>query len=286
MAGKHGSGKSEQHGSSGRSGSEKESTKHHVDIEQGIQIDPVKDFREEYRTNQLANTAHSNRQLFWTIVSVALLFVYVVLTAWQGCSAQKSLDVVKEQFRLDQRPYMSVVQLQIEDGDLTSSDPKQVQKFEIGKPLVVTVEFKNVGKSPAINTIYHYHILFGENLKDFKVEPTDKGKKGPTVDPGSNRFSTAVSLIDTYSRESAVFSPSDVVNWDGSPHVVLFGRVSYEDTSGHFYCTPLFGRIHPRKLGLQQLRDYRGCQAFCEGSVSGQRIIPSLPRRAAPTRDL
>jgi hypothetical protein len=220
-------------------GGEDKSTNRHVYVEPGVQIDLVKDLKEKYEAAQADNTAHSNKILFWTKISAALLFIYAALNWWQACSAHDTLKAIKEQFRLDQRPYISVVSFQILDGILpATSKPKERQEFEIGKPLVVTVETKNVGKSPAINSTFHYHILFGEGLNKFKIEPTDKGKRGPTIDPGAVRFMTTVSLIDTYSRESANLNTSDVINWDGSEPLYVFGRISYEDTSGHFYCTP------------------------------------------------
>jgi hypothetical protein len=218
-------------------GSDRETTDRHVYVEPKVQ-DLVNDLKKKYAAAQIESTIHAKKTLFWTKISTVLLLVYVGFNGWQACSAHTSLQEIKEQFRLDQRPYISVIQLQIEGSDFTSGKPQPVQDFEIGKPLVVDVKFKNVGKSPAINTIYHYHILIGENLKRFRIEPTDKGKKGPTIDPGSDRTSTAVSVIDPYERESAVLPLGSVVNWDGSQHVVLFGRVSYEDTLGHFYCDP------------------------------------------------
>lgn len=219
-----------------QSGGEKESTNRHVYIEPGAKIDFVQDLREEYETAQSDDKTHKNRQLFWTKVAAGLLFATAGLTLWQAYSSHRTLNAIQEQFRLDQRPYISIIKFEIMDS-IVDGKPKANQAFEAGKPLIVNLNLKNVGKSSAINTIFHYHVIFG-NFDKFRIEPTDKGKNGLVLDPGAERTVTAISVKDPYSREVAWVSADDIVNWDGSNPVMLFGRFSYEDTTGHFYCTP------------------------------------------------
>src|ERR1700674_411845 len=94
---------------------EKESTNRHVYIEPGVQIDLVKDLKDTYKASRGESTTHNKKQLFWTQVSAGLLFIYAALAWWQGWSAHKTLQAVGEQFRLDQRPYLSVTKLEIMD---------------------------------------------------------------------------------------------------------------------------------------------------------------------------
>ncbi len=149
-------------------------------------------------------------------------------------AATDSLNETRKQFQQDQRPYISIVDYAISDIKTHKSSPPV-----IGKPLVVTISFRNTGKSRAINTIPHRHILFGSHLNDFKIEPADSNRVGNTIDPGAKPiFTTAISVRDTFQNESFRVDPNDIINWDGSKPIIVFGRVSYEDIVGNFYCLP------------------------------------------------
>lgn len=148
--------------------------------------------------------------------------------------AKNSLQVAKDQFSRDQRPYISVTDFQASDH-LTR---KPIDEFKIGQPLIVTVKFKNIGKTVAVDAIVHRHIIFGKYLKKFRIEPPDKEKGGDTVDAGADQVTTAISLTDTYSNESSAYNIANEVNWDGSGPIVLFGRITYKDLNGTLYCAP------------------------------------------------
>jgi hypothetical protein len=104
---------------------------------------------------------------------------------------------------------------------------------------VASVTFNNVGKSQALNTIIHCHLLFGDKISNYKIEHADTGRIGATVvQLQDNQFATAVSIQDTYTREGVGLDPSAVIKWDGSMPIVLFGRISYQDIYGTIYCLP------------------------------------------------
>ena len=55
--------------------SEEESTKRHVYIEPGVKVDLVDDLKQQYKASQGESTTHSNKILFWTKISAALLLL-------------------------------------------------------------------------------------------------------------------------------------------------------------------------------------------------------------------
>src|ERR1700692_2481818 len=109
-------------------GSKPESTKRHVYVEPGVKIDLVKDLKEKYETAQGDSTTHSNKVLFWTKISAALLLVYVSLTAIQTW-------LIKHQFVEDQRPYVWF------NSELPS--------IQANQPIIWNVIYQNYGRSPA-----------------------------------------------------------------------------------------------------------------------------------------
>lgn len=108
-----------------------------------------------------------------------------------------------------------------------------------GKPLAVHIDFKNVGKSIAVNEVTHRHILFGADINKMKVEPVDDvSKLTDIISPGVPHHTDAITVKDTYRNESTDLNPDDLLDWDGTYPVVVFGRFYYEDTSGTRYCLP------------------------------------------------
>jgi hypothetical protein len=100
------------HGEKKPEGNEK-STNRHVYVEPGVQIDLVEDLKQKYETAQSANATHSNKILFWTKISAALLFIYAGLTLVQSCQAIKSAnaaksaaDTAKQALHVSERPYI------------------------------------------------------------------------------------------------------------------------------------------------------------------------------------
>jgi hypothetical protein len=95
-------------------GGEEDSTKRHVYVEPGVQIDLVKDLKQKYEAAQSDSTIHSNKILFWTKTSAALLFIYAGLTWVQSCQAIKSAraaksaaDTANKALHISERAYIS-----------------------------------------------------------------------------------------------------------------------------------------------------------------------------------
>src|SRR5579863_5776223 len=155
------------------------------------------------------------------------------------CSYFLQLRTMQDQLteaREEQRPYVSVIRFDVLDWD--TGKPKEPPEFEIGKPIMVNVVFKNIGKTPAVDVFAHRHLLFGKDANRFRIEAPDAERGGNTLDPGTERVVTAASFVDTYRVESAKVNPDDFVKWDGSEPIIVFGRVTYYSTTGILYCTP------------------------------------------------
>lgn len=210
-----------------------ESTIRHVYVEPGVEIDLVQDLKQKYETASTEANAHNNRQLLWAKISAGLIFVYAGLTFWQACTTRDILNTTRDQFQRDQRPYVIVEGCSI--GQL--GVPKS--QIVVGQPFGVDVHFKNVGKTPALNVLIHRHVVFGEeNVDQIRQEPIDTRKTGTALAQGNQGEVTAVSLKDTLANESMEINPADIVSWDGRRPIVIFGRITYEDTAGNRYCTP------------------------------------------------
>ena len=111
--------------------------------------------------------------------------------------------------------------------------------------MYVNFTYVNIGKSNALNVVFHRHMLFGsEFVAKFKSEPWGDADKVSSeyLEPGDIHHTTIVSTKDTFSNEGALVS--DTIGWDGSD-VLIFGRVVYNDSAGKVYCTPYMLTLLP-----------------------------------------
>jgi hypothetical protein len=161
--------------------------------------------------------------------------------------ATKSLNAVQEQFRLEQRPRIAVTEYVLMD----ETTAKQIAHPTIGRPVYITIKFKNLGHSPAFGVHVHCHLLFESEKFKLRVEPPDRpsstlGKLdmfGSVVEPGDlGSHVTVVSVKDTYAQETIRLNPADLIGWDGTP-VNVFGRISYFDQFGKSYCLPYMSEM-------------------------------------------
>lgn len=157
-----------------------------------------------------------------------------LLIAQQQASAlQDEVTAIRQNFIKDERPHIAVVKYEMTDIETGKSILVPV----VGKPVLVNIIFKNVGKSPALNLLIHRHLLFDSHIGSFRTEPIDKGTSGTALDFEQTASVTAVSIRDTFANESPEIAESEIINWDNS-RIFVFGRASYRDSFGNSYCTP------------------------------------------------
>jgi hypothetical protein len=149
-------------------------------------------------------------------------------------AAEDNVAEIRREFQEDQRPYVGITKTILIDPTTDSILPVPIK----GKPLIINVFFKNIGKSPALNVRTHRHLLFGNSVSQIRGESPDKSKNGTILESGIENLMTAISVKDTYSIESVEIKSSDFASWDGSEPIIIFGRITYEDKFGTFYCRP------------------------------------------------
>jgi len=164
--------------------------------------------------------------------------VYAIFSAGQWGVMSGQLKVMQQ----EQRPEIIITKFDIMDYQTG----KPSEEFEVGKPLEVNVRFKNVGRTSASVLHIHNHLIFGVNgIAQLRSEPDREDTPGNILGPSSEGTVTAISLVDTYSRETIALDAAQVTNWDGTEPVIVFGRVVYKDSEGKRYCTPFFTKHIP-----------------------------------------
>ena len=133
--------------------SAEESCNAHGYVENGIEIDLVQDLKKKYQTATDDQTAHNKKQLFWTKIAAGLVFVYALLTGWQGCLTRQAIDNSTKQFQIDQRPYVWTTNMRF------------FLKIEAGQPMCANIPMANYGKSPALKTKTIGKIFIGPTAK-------------------------------------------------------------------------------------------------------------------------
>ena len=133
--------------------SEKETTNRHVYIEPGAQIDFVQDLKQKYESSQGNASTHNKKQLFWTQVGAGLIFIYALITFWQGCLTREAIGNNSEQFQIDQRPY------------LWTANKRPRTTIKVGLRMLASFELVDYGKSPAVKVAGTGKIFFGPTAK-------------------------------------------------------------------------------------------------------------------------
>ena len=143
--------KNQQASATNDNAGQKENTNRHVYIEPGAKIDFVQDLRDKYDASQQDSTSHSQKILFWTKISAALLFIYAGLTFWQGYLTRESINNSSKHFQIDQRPYV---------WKLNYLPPKNIH-IVANERMWINIHWVNYGKSPAVRTSVTGKIFVG-----------------------------------------------------------------------------------------------------------------------------
>jgi hypothetical protein len=134
-------------------GREEKSTKRHVYVEPGVQIDLVQDLKEQHEAEQSKADAHNKKQLFWTKVAAFLVLVYAGITGWQACLTREAINNNAKQFQINQRPYVWT----------TNMRPKI--SIVAGQRMWANIAMADYGKSPALRTRIIGKIFIGTTAK-------------------------------------------------------------------------------------------------------------------------
>jgi hypothetical protein len=135
---------------------------------------------EQQRNTERAEDKRREKKKFIVeLLTLAAVVIYAGIAGWQGCISRDLLTTTVKQFQADQRPYV------VEDGmTMLTFSTKQKGPPIVGQPIEVSVQFKNAGKTPALDVIVHRHLFFGEdNVEIFRPEPPDTKVTGDVVHP-------------------------------------------------------------------------------------------------------
>lgn len=136
-----------------------------VDVDRVIEANISRGFINQYKAARNENTPRDNWRFFLEILTLIALLVYAALTAWQGCSSQKILDVTRDQFREATRP-----RVVIQGFRIANISGGEIGKPMAGKPVVADIVFKNIGKSVALRLTIHRHLLFSDSIDNFRLD--------------------------------------------------------------------------------------------------------------------
>jgi hypothetical protein len=214
----------------------KESTKRHVYVEPGVQIDLVKNFRESYESAQTQNTAHNEKQLRWTKVSAALILVYAGITLWQACLTRDVANTAQKQFQQDQRPW--IWSASVQPRTMVSSQRLQAD-----------IHLVNYGKSPALEAQGVGKMFFGADAVKQANDWFASLGDGPLSKADARTVTVIPPGIPSDPKESPVFTTvlSDkVVTQDDIDFIIKTDfsavtaiREQYTDTFGNLYYTDM-----------------------------------------------
>ena len=166
-----------------------------------------------------------NTRVLQTVMAF-LIFVTTVVIAWiyvgQLNQMTESNRLTREQFRLDQRPYIWL------GSNLGSPvlfhDGKNSSDYVAWGPW----HYQNYGKAPADNAVMNQQLLFGNDaLKQPRVF-TGKEKPIAPLPPGKDDMSSSIS-----SQKVSATEFQHLMDTDNA--IVVFGYFSYTDASGKPY---------------------------------------------------
>ena len=185
--------------------------------------------------DRYAEEKNSRRsQLRAAKVSNLIATVGVIVPSMGLVGLYATLVQTRNQFALDERPYITADPAFY--GDL---DHKKIDNPIDGQPLIFTLALNNIGKSPARNVTVRRYIFFGPDARTELLRPRGNpdylGKQ--LFFPNQPQSTTAITQRDSRNNQTAVIHPSDIVKWDGSYPIIVFGNIYYSDAFRHTYCT-------------------------------------------------
>ena len=146
-----------------------------VHIESEVQIDVVKDLKDQHKAERAEDKATSNKQLFWTKVATALIFVYTAFSGWQ-------LKIARDTFNAANRPYVGINGMAVVYTPSVVTNSEQVNEMPNNETVALSfrVEIKNFGPVPAMEETDDWKV-FIDGIEQPKTKVADSPR---TVFPG------------------------------------------------------------------------------------------------------
>jgi len=218
--------------------------------------------REQESRQDTSNKWIQVATLIFVILTTAGIFVQAVILHNTDEAIQKSaiaaqnaaiaakdaVDATKSQMQLDQRAWLGV--------DSIRPDPFIP---EIGKPFIVWIAFKNVGKTPARNIVNYGRgepVLKGRspNFSYSDVRPYVAG----VLQPGGTAATTVAPMTVPGTNQSIIIN-DDLMNGMKSEQITIYvhGRFDYQD---------IFGTSHWVTYCANLIIPFNKTFGFCDGN--------------------
>src|SRR5260370_5199050 len=218
---------------------QEESTNRHVYIEPGAKIDFVQDLRDKYDAAEQDSASHSNKILFWTKISAALLFIYAALTFWQELMTRKSITDASRHFQIDQRSYV---------WKLDFISPKDIH-IVANERMWTNIHWVNYGKSPAVRTSATGKIFVGPTAMQDADQWFAALGNGPLIAQPGEEIIIAPGIPSDLDKPAGGYSTiltDDALKQDEIDHmqhtsysVAMALRIQYYAMHGHRYWSDL-----------------------------------------------
>jgi hypothetical protein len=159
----------------------------HVHVDGKIETTIHPDLVKKYDTEQEKQDSREDTRLEVEIATLIILFIYTAVAAWQGCSNQRAataaknaakaagdnLSFAQQQFRLEQRPYLSPVprgaNVTVDTAKKTSTNSVFFTLKDSSIRSLIAVDLQSIGKSPAIEV--------DATSTEYKVGPSDQARE-------------------------------------------------------------------------------------------------------------
>jgi hypothetical protein len=150
-------------------------------------------------------------------------------------SSDEQIKSIKDQFRLDQRPYVWISSPTLAIPQVVSFQVAQLNK-ESPKQILISVHYTNFGKSPAVRVVQQHDIGLGHDaLNKVKLKPLLQ-EFGTLLPAGKDDFFTVVSR--PLKDEEIVQKDNALIPALLKDHAVAFrARFQFFDSSGYKYQT-------------------------------------------------
>jgi hypothetical protein len=204
---------------------EEKSTKRHVYVEPGVQIDFVKDLKDQHETNQTENRTQQKKQLFWTRIAAGLILLYTAFSGWQVLLTNTAINDGRQNFIKDHAPYIWVT--------------PEIPVLNLNEPFRWDFQYSNYGRSPALELHSCAHVGYRlpgfSSLADMKLpvmnSPECKemvGRSTTVVPPGFPVNGTVRAPVPL--QQTDIEATKSV---DGG--ALILGVLDYTDATGHNY---------------------------------------------------
>lgn len=207
-----------------------EHKKRDVNVSGKVETDFSPQLIEKYETASGKEEGWKRKNFIVGVVTTGILILTVIFTASQSWLTRTSIINSRQQYQMDQRPY---IWLASSTGPEGHAGQVLFRMPVEGQPIQIVIWYNNYGRSPAIVTGISTDAELGKNAIE-KLHKVSWVKNDGIIPP--NMVNAVV--VDTTEKISPT-NRSSVETSDGkgilNDAVALYLRIQYHDLGGHRY---------------------------------------------------